>query len=218
MSVIYTNLILAATAVIFILTSICTILSVFGFGNPPRYYVHLEDSYKKPLFNAILLESAVLAFLVAYSFFDLKQEIDNKEKVIGESVATIKDFENKVSNNKHKSIVECDSLGSLWHNDTLKESYKIEQTGCSYSGSLETADFNHTISGTFISPTRATMNIERINKSNGCVTNMFGTVYLESAHTIRRTIVATDGNCELPKTFSNSIVYQIETANDMPAP
>lgn len=213
MSTIYVDIFVIAIAVIFIFTSLFTIFSIFGFGTPPYYFVHLESSYKRPLFKAIILESVVLAFMVTYSFFDLKGKVDNKEVVIIESRAINKDYENLLSaKNIRTDIDDCNSLGTSWFSSELNENIKIKQNGCNYTGSLETGKdenngFNHKFSGSFTSPFRASMNIERINKNTGCSTIMFGTVQVESELTIRRTIIGTDGKCDLPVTFSNSYVY-----------
>lgn len=70
----------------FLFTTVLTVLSLFGFGQPPRYYVTLEDKYKKVLFRSLIVELVVICLGVASSNFYNVKEANKKLDVVEEKL------------------------------------------------------------------------------------------------------------------------------------
>lgn len=85
MDSVHIDIIVTVVTFVFAITSILTVLAIFGFGKPPRYLVHIQENIKIILVKAIIVECAVLAIAVSYTFFDNKN-VKQIKKLEGKNI------------------------------------------------------------------------------------------------------------------------------------
>ncbi|WP_437958790.1 hypothetical protein WME76_03425 [Sorangium sp. So ce119] len=83
----------------------------------------------------------------------------------------------------------------------------LSDTGFSVSGTLNAGHFEHTLSGTHDTATKVTMQVNRRNTSDGCVTVMYGYWELIQENTARAVIIGTDGRCELSTNYQETRTF-----------
>jgi hypothetical protein len=121
----------------FLFTTVLTVLSLFGFGQPPRYYVTLEDKYKKVLFRSLIVELVVICLGVASSnFYNVKKanakasdlEVKNAEVEVRNGILSSTALRNYIFPNGPTAPPSAEKLSQLksWMHQQGLESVKIE--------------------------------------------------------------------------------------------
>ncbi|BAU62907.1 hypothetical protein STA3757_02580 [Stanieria sp. NIES-3757] len=84
----------------------------------------------------------------------------------------------------------------------------MQDNGQNINGSLDTATYTHQLQGTHFSREQASVTIYRTYRGvPSCTTKMFGNMTSSSPFQMTIAIQGTDGNCDLPRNFSSSVIY-----------
>jgi hypothetical protein len=103
---------------------------------------------------------------------------------------------------------QCANIEGAWNSPAPSSvSENIRQTGCSFSGTLTSALFNHAISGKYLGNSTYSISISRTNKISGCTTVMHGRMNLVSEAEFQTIMAGTDGKCDLPVNFTETRVW-----------
>ncbi|MEN8135226.1 MAG: hypothetical protein ABFS18_06780 [Thermodesulfobacteriota bacterium] len=84
------NIIGITVVLAFVVTTIMTLLSIFGHGNPPRYLVHIDERYKNLLFKSLVIELIVLCLGVASSNFHNVEIANEQTEIVKNELSSTK--------------------------------------------------------------------------------------------------------------------------------
>jgi hypothetical protein len=108
----------------------------------------------------------------------------------------------------------CPTITGSYQRPSDKLVMSLFQSGCEISGTVpppsrSKGGFNHTIEGEWSNDKAGfEITIVRINRVNGCVTEMTGTVYRKHKK-VRVLIDGSDGKCDLPVSYSEDTVWNM---------
>jgi hypothetical protein len=97
-------------------------------------------------------------------------------------------------------IASCPDLGGSWQRVADRIVMEIKQTGCVLTGVLRSPGFNHALSGEFRDG-RFQTTLARTNVQDGCTTNLYSYISVESPRRFFFTAYGSDGQCDLPVNF-----------------
>ena len=103
--------------------------------------------------------------------------------------------------------VSCEKVDGVYYRPEDKVFMTIAQTGCVIIGTINASAFDHTLEGNWSSSGYYYFTMKRHNKSNGCVTEMFGQLSKLQNGNIQFLINGTDGRCELLSSYTEVSVW-----------
>jgi hypothetical protein len=105
----------------------------------------------------------------------------------------------------------CPNIAGWWARESDGARLRFEQDRCTISADAPTGDFAHTFRGVYTDDHFQYV-VKRKNNSNGCTTNMYGSIEVLEPNRIRVVVAATDGKCDLPSNFWEDLNWRRESA------
>jgi hypothetical protein len=102
---------------------------------------------------------------------------------------------------------KCQNIKGSYQRSSDKLVMRVRQTGCQVIGEIPSPGFDHSVDGEWSSRSNGfDVTIVRTNKTNGCVTELTGTLYKKRKN-VRLVLDGSDGRCELPTDYKEESVF-----------